>query len=85
LLIAEYTEDVLEEEGMFYHGSNMVVLDNPTENEMMLARDIIDDSTLVIRKGDSISIHRKGLIEEYSLAEGEPFTRVYLKEIGTVL
>ena len=63
----------------------MVVLDNPTEIEMTLARDIIDDSTVVVREGNNISIRRKGLIEQYTLGEGEPFTRVYLKEIPTVL
>lgn len=85
LLITAYNEEILDNEGMFYYGSNMVVLDNPTEIEMTLARDILDDSTVVIRKGDNISIRRKGLIEEYSLGEDEPFTRVYLKEIGTIL
>ena len=85
LLIAEYNGEILENHGMFYYGSNMVVLNNPSETEMMLSRDILDDSTLVIRKENSVMIHRKGLIEEYSLGEDEPFTRVYLKEIGTVL
>ncbi len=85
LVIAEYEENILQNDGMFYYGSNVVVLDNPTEVEMTLARDIFDDSTIVIRKGDNISIRRKGLIEEYSLGEGEPFTRVYLKEIGAIL
>ncbi|MBW4596767.1 MAG: cyanophycin synthetase [Brasilonema angustatum HA4187-MV1] len=85
MLIAEYKEDVLENEGMFYYGSNMVVLNNPTETEMTLTRDVFDDSTVVIKNGDNISIRRKGLIEEYTLGVDEPFTRVYLKEIGTVL
>ncbi|NJM70959.1 MAG: cyanophycin synthetase [Scytonema sp. RU_4_4] len=85
LLIAEYKEDILEKEGMFYYGSNMVVLNNPTEIEMVLARDVFDGSTVVIRNGDNISVRRKGLIEEYTLGVDEPFTRVYLKEIGTVL
>lgn len=85
LLIAAYDGNILEEEGMFYQGSNMVVLDNPSETEMMLLRDIFDDSPVVIRKGDDISIRRKGLIEDYTLGVGEPFTRVYLKEIGTIL
>lgn len=85
LLIVQYPEDVLEREGMFYQGSNMVVLDNPTEIEMILTRDIFDDSTLVIKQGNNISIRRKGLIEDYTLGEAEPFTRVYLKEIGTIL
>lgn len=85
LLIAEYEEETLESEGMFYYGSNVVILDNPTETETIIARDTFDDSTIVIKKGDNISIRRKGLIEEYSLGESEPFTRVYLKEISTIL
>lgn len=85
LLIVEYEENVLEKEGMFYHGSDIVILDNPSETEMVLARDIFDDSTVVIRNGDKISIRRQGLIEEYSLGVDEPLTRVYLKEIGTIL
>jgi cyanophycin synthetase len=84
LLITEYAEDILNEEGMFYRSSNMVVLDNPSETEMMLVRDVFDGSTVVIRKGNDISIRRKGLIEDYSLGEDEPFTRVYLKETGAI-
>lgn len=85
LLIAEYRETVLERDGMFYYGSNMVVLDNPTETEMMLARDIFDDTIVVIKEGDNVSIRNKGFIEQYTLGQGEPFTRVHLKEIGTLL
>ncbi|MEH1890605.1 MAG: acetate--CoA ligase family protein [Nostoc sp.] len=85
LLIAEYAEDILNEEGMFYRNSNIVVLDNPTETEMILVRDVFDGSTVVIRKGNDISVRRKGLIEDYTLAEDEPFTRVYLKESGAIL
>ncbi|BDI14325.1 hypothetical protein ANSO36C_01270 [Nostoc cf. commune SO-36] len=84
LLIAEYAEDILEEQGIFYQKSNLVVLDNPTEIEMTLVRDVFDSSTVVIRKGNDISIRRKGLIEDYTLGEDEPFTRVYLKETGTI-
>ncbi len=85
LLIAEYDEETWENEGMFYQGSNLVVLNDPTETEMILTRDIFDGSTVVIKKGDTVSIRRKGLIEEYNLGVDEPFTRVYLKEIGTIL
>jgi len=85
LLIAEYRSDVLEYEGMFYQASNMVVLDNPTDTEMILARYVFDDSTIVVREGNQISIRRKGLMEHYTLGAVEPFTRVYLKEIGTIV
>lgn len=85
LLIVEYKEDVLEKEGMFYYGSDVVILDNPTETEMMLIRDIFDDSTTVIKQIDNISTRHKGLVEEYTLGEDEPFSRVYLREIGRIL
>jgi cyanophycin synthetase len=85
LLIAEYPEDILEEDGLFYKGSNIFVLDNPSEIEMMLVRDILDDSIVVINKEQDISIRRQGLIEDYALGADEPFTRVYLKEISSIL
>ncbi|BAY15801.1 RimK domain-containing protein ATP-grasp [Anabaenopsis circularis NIES-21] len=85
LLIAEYESETLNTEGMFYQGSNIVILDNPTETEMMLVRDLVDGSTVVIKKGNDVSIKRKGLIEDYTLGEDEPFTRVYLKEVSTIL
>ncbi|MBD2090550.1 acetate--CoA ligase family protein [Microcoleus sp. FACHB-1515] len=85
LLIAEYWEDILDEEGMFYYGSNLLFLDNPTEIEMMLARDVFEDTTIAIRQQDTITIQRKGLMEQYQLGENEPFSRVYLKEIATIL
>jgi cyanophycin synthetase len=85
LLLAEYGEDVLGRDGMFYYGSNIAVLDNPTETEMMLTRDIFDDSIVITKEGNNVSIRREGLIEQYSLGATEPFTRVFLKEIGTIL
>jgi cyanophycin synthetase len=85
LLLAEYAEDVLERDGMFYYGSNIVVLNNPTETETMLSRDVFDHSIVITREGDNVSIRREGLIEQYTLGSGEPFTRVFLKEIGTIL
>ncbi|MDF5731264.1 MAG: cyanophycin synthetase [Rhizonema sp. PD38] len=85
LLIAEYSEDILEDEGMFYYGSNMVILNNPTEIEMTLARDVFDESTIVIKRENNISLKRKGVVEEYSLGEEVPFTQVYLEEIKTIL
>lgn len=85
LLIAEYDEATLEESGLFYYGSNVVVLDNPTDVELTLARDVFDDSTIVVRQSDTVSIRRAGLIEQYDLGPTEPFSRVYLKEMATIL
>ncbi len=85
LLIAEYDQEVLATEGMFYYGSNMVVLDDPSEIEMMLARDIFPDSTVIIKQEQQISIKHRGLLEQYELESGELLEQVYLKEIATIL
>ncbi|MEA5447833.1 acetate--CoA ligase family protein [Leptolyngbya sp. CCNP1308] len=85
LLIAEYRGETFEQDGVFYSGSDMVVLDNPTETEALLTRDVFPHSTVVVREGGNVSIRRQGLIEQYRLGGSEPFSRVYLKEIGTIL
>jgi cyanophycin synthetase len=85
LLIAAYDERILVDQGMFYEGSNLVVLDNPTEGEMMLAKNVSEDATIVTRHTDTVSIHQNGLIEQYQLSEEERFQRVYLKEVATLL
>lgn len=85
MLIAEYRGEIFEQDGMFYSGSDMVVLDNPTETETLLTRDVFPYSTTVVREGGNVSIRRQGLIEQYRLGGSEPFSRVYLKETGTIL
>jgi cyanophycin synthetase len=50
-----------------------------------LRKNLEQDSTVIVKEENKISIHRKGLLEQYTLEEDEPFTRVYLKEIGTVV
>ncbi|WOD37589.1 acetate--CoA ligase family protein [Nodosilinea sp. E11] len=85
MLIAEYRGDIFEQDGVFYSGSDMVILDNPTETETLLARDVFPHSTVIVREGNQVSIRQEGLIEQYRLGGTEPFNRVYLKEVGTIL
>lgn len=85
LLIAEYCEDILENDGMFYQGSNIIVLDNPSATEKTLVRNAYEDATIVEKQGDNISIRRQGWMENYQLRPGESFTPVYLKQIGVIL
>lgn len=85
LLIAEYCESAIEQEGIFYDCSNIVILDNPTEIELTLTRDVLNDATIVIKEEMSISVRSKGLIEQYKLGENEPFKRVYWSEIAAIL
>lgn len=85
LLIAEYPGDILDVEGMFYYGSNVVILENPSAAEMMLKRDVFHHSTVVVKQNETVSIQREGLIEQYELSPDEPFTRVFLKEISAIV
>jgi cyanophycin synthetase len=85
LLIAEYPESILDRSGMFYFGSNLVVLNDPTEVEMMLARDVFDDTRVVIKQGSEVSTQHQGLIEQFSLSEAEGFERVYLEAIAAMI
>lgn len=85
LLIAEYRESVIEQEGLFYDGSNIVILDDPTEIELTLSRVILEDATVLIKERDAISVRSKGLVEQYKLGENEPFKRVYWSEIAAIL
>jgi cyanophycin synthetase len=85
LLIAEYSHEILQESGCFYDLSDIVVLDNPTDTEMILARNIRDDETIVIKQADVIFIRSRGLIDRYTLGAHEPFKRVYWKQIAAIL
>ncbi|MDX2217390.1 MAG: acetate--CoA ligase family protein [Oculatellaceae cyanobacterium bins.114] len=85
VLIVEYADSLLERDGMFYYGSDIVVLNNPTETELTLTRDVFEHSTIVVKEGDTVSIRRQGLMEQYRLGGSEPFQRVYLKELATIL
>jgi cyanophycin synthetase len=81
LLIAEYAEDTLEQEGMVYKGSNIVVLDNPTEIEMTLLRDAIDGSIVIIKKENNVSVQHKGLIKDLILELETDFFDIYIQAI----
>jgi cyanophycin synthetase len=85
LLIAEYRESVIEQEGLFYDASNLVVLDDPTEIELTLARNSLEDAPVLTKTKDTISVRRQGLVEQYQLGEHEPFKRVYWTETAAML
>jgi cyanophycin synthetase len=84
-LIAEYSGDIFEDYGMAYEGSDLVILDEPTEKELLLGRDLLPHGTLIVKEGNDISARVRGSIERYSLAEGQSFSDVFLKEIARAL
>lgn len=85
LLIAEYREETLENSGMSYEGSDLVILDNPIAAENCLERDLLPGGTVIVKQGDDISVQVKGYRESYRLGEAESFSLVYLKEINRLI
>ena len=85
LLIAEYPEAVLERDGLFYDGSNLVVLEEPTEIELTLQNSLLEDATIVIRQGNTVTIRKQGLVEQFELGSNEPFARIYTTELASLL
>lgn len=85
LLIAEYRESIIEQEGLFYDASDLVILDDPSEIEQTLARNVLENAPVLTKIKDTISVRRQGLIEQYQLGEHEPFKRIYWTETAAVL
>ncbi len=82
LLVAEYPEERLDEDGMAYQGSDVVVLVDPSEMEMMLARGAMETATVIIKKGQDISIRSGDVMDQFELTSEEGFARLYLQEIA---
>ena len=85
LLIAEYPEAVLERDGMFYNGSDLVVLEQPTPTELTLQNSLLEDGTIVIKQDNTVTIRKQGLVEQFELGPAEPFARIYTTELVSLL
>ncbi len=85
LLVAEYPEERLKEDGMAYQGSDMVILLDPTEMEMMLARGALDTATVIIKKGQQISVRSGDVMDQFDLENEDSFERLYLQEMAHLL
>ena len=73
LLIVEYPEDIFLREGMAYEGSNLVILDEPTEIEKTLMRDVLSQHKLILRQRNQITVGTQDKMEVYFLEPSESF------------
>ena len=85
LLLVAYDGDTLEHDGMAHEGHDMVVLDKPTPNEEILARDLRPGGTLIKLTGRDVLVRRQGLVEEFTLDPLERFGRVFLREVALIV
>ena len=77
LLIVEYPEAILLQEGMAYRGSNLVILQEPTEIEKILTRDVLSQHQLIIQQEGQIAMGTQDQLKPYQLAESESFEELY--------
>ncbi|ACK69073.1 Glutathione synthase [Gloeothece citriformis PCC 7424] len=81
LLIAEYSQDIFETEGMLYEGSDLIILDEPTETEKILARDLRKEGILITKQENQVLIQRAEEQENYQLDELTSLSNLYEKQI----
>jgi cyanophycin synthetase len=81
LLLVEYSGDIFEKEGMMYEGSDMVILENPTKIERILARDLLPNGIFIIKEGCEVSLQQRNKKEVRRLANANDFSDFYLREI----
>ena len=84
-LIAEYPEEIFVSQGTFYQGSDLIILDNPTEIEQILARDILPTGILIIRQDNQILIKKQDSEEKLHLEDSQPFSEICCQHISQLL
>ncbi len=81
-LIAEYSEEIFASQGTFYQGSDLIILDNPTEIEKILARDLLPKGILLIRQDNEILVKTQESEEKLYLSDGLSFSDICCQQIS---
>lgn len=80
-LIVEYCDEIFAADGMACEGSQILVLDEPSELEEKLTRDLLAGGTLLRKQGEVVEIRCGERVQSHSLTEKESFPHFYLQEI----
>lgn len=82
MLLAEMPLSVYETEGMYYNSSDLLVLEDPTDVEMILTEDVEPNAIIMIRNGTQVQIKRGDAETEHLEVEFEDeFFSLVLHEI----
>lgn len=84
-LIAEYPEEIFATKGTLYQGSNLIILDNPTEIEKILARDILPEGVLIMKQGHEVLVKTPESEEKLDLGDRQSFSDICCQQISQVL
>jgi cyanophycin synthetase len=81
VMVAESPEAVYNDEGLYYSGSNLIVLQEPSDVERTLALSVLDGGVVMIREGLEVVIKRGEQVQTQTLTMADEFTSLYLREI----
>jgi cyanophycin synthetase len=84
VMVAESPETVYAQEGLYYSGSNLVVLQEPSDVERTLALSVLDGGVVMVREGLEVVIKRGEQMETQTLTMADEFTSLYLREIKSL-
>lgn len=81
-LIVEYCEDNFVSQGTFYQATNLVILDNPTNIEKILARDLLPQGILIIKQENEILIKKPESEQKLYLDDSMDFDDICSQQIS---
>jgi cyanophycin synthetase len=84
-LIAEYPEAIFEQEGTFYDGSNLIILENPTDTEMILGRDLLPGGILIVKQGNEVLVSKQDSQARYQLDDGQAFAGFCCRQLSQLI
>lgn len=85
LLLAEYPETIFTQEGLFYQNSDLVVLVEPTETEMLLADSLLTNGTLIVKRNNTLELKNSQTTEIYQLRNLDQYLTICCQNINAFL
>jgi cyanophycin synthetase len=85
LLIAAYPDEIFQAEGLFYQGSNAVILLDPTVTEAILADSLLTDGILIEKTGDHLVKKTQQATENFLVANQENYLNICCQAIREIL
>lgn len=82
LLIAEYPETIFQQEGLFYEYSDLVILIEPTDTEIILSNYLSEDGVYLIQLGNTLCKYRGKSSQTYNQIN---YFNVYLETINELI
>ena len=85
LLIAAYPDEIFQAEGLFYQGSDVVILSEPTVTETILAESLLTDSILIQKTGDNLLKKTQQFTENFLVDNQEKYLNICCQAIIEIL